>query len=280
MASEGSGAELRIGESLKEARQRAGLDMRTVEERTKIRTRYLRALESEEWEALPGPAYVKGFLRTYAGALGLDADALVAEYRRTVEGPQASPVPLGEGVLQARKRSQEPSDPGRGPRLGLIAGGAIAVVVAVLLILGLTGDDDGDGRRGDRADRQQRQERREARRQRKRQRERRLERRERAQDETVTIRLVANTDGLQVCLLGEDPEQPLIDGFAGSAGSDDRFEARRFELRFPFGYDVDQFDLFVSGRETELEELQGPAAFRIKPPRRIREIDSPGSECP
>src|ERR687895_368147 len=110
MASE-PGGELRIGNALKEARRRAGLDIRTVEERTKIRTRYLRALESEEWDALPGPAYVKGFLRTYARLLGLDGDALVDEYRRTVEGPQASPVPLGEGVLETRRRLREPGMP-------------------------------------------------------------------------------------------------------------------------------------------------------------------------
>jgi cytoskeletal protein RodZ len=74
--------EVRIGETLKRARTRAGLDIRTAEERTKIRIKYLRALESENWEAIPSPAYAKGFLRTYAGVLGLDPDALVDDYRR------------------------------------------------------------------------------------------------------------------------------------------------------------------------------------------------------
>ncbi len=115
---------------------------------TKIRTRYLRALEAEEWEVLPGHAYVKGFLRTYANLLGLDGDALVDEYRRTVEGPQASPVPLGEGVgvLQAR-RQRDPSE-FRGPPSRLWIVGAV-----ILLIAGIcwssawpAGDDEGDAR--------------------------------------------------------------------------------------------------------------------------------------
>jgi len=83
-----------------------------------------------------------------------------------------------------------------------------------------------------------------------------------------------------VCLLADNSKQPLIDGFAGSAGSEDVFEARRFQLRFPFGYDLGQFDLFVGGKKVQLEELQGPAAFSIEPPRRVRPVDEPGTSCP
>lgn len=282
MASEGPRSELRIGDALKEARRRAGLDIRTVEERTKIRTRYLRALEAEEWGALPGHAYVKGFLRTYANLLGLDADALVDEYRRTEEGPQASPVPLGEGVLQARQRLRDPSDFGRGPSRLWILAGVVFLVAAILLVLGLTGDEEGaqGPSKDDEKERQQKQGKGTA-------------KSDRAAGrgggsgakqgdkapQTVAIRLVANADGLQVCLLG-DSKQPLIDGFAGSAGSEDSFEAKRFELRFPSGFDLSQFDLFVGGERAKLEELQGPAAFMIEPPRRIRQLDPPGSSCP
>ncbi|MEO8092294.1 MAG: helix-turn-helix domain-containing protein [bacterium] len=78
--------QMRIGEALKRSRTAQGIEIREVEERTKIRTKYLRALESESWEALPDPAYAKAFLRTYAQVLGLDADALVGAYRRQVEG--------------------------------------------------------------------------------------------------------------------------------------------------------------------------------------------------
>jgi hypothetical protein len=63
-------ARLQIGEVLKRTRSRHRIDISKVEQETKIRTKYLRALESEEWEVLPGPAYAKGFLRTYAQFLG------------------------------------------------------------------------------------------------------------------------------------------------------------------------------------------------------------------
>ncbi len=78
--------QMRIGEVLKRSRTRQGIEIRDVEERTKIRTKYLRALESEDWDLLPDPAYAKAFLRTYAQLLGLDADAIGDAYRRQVEG--------------------------------------------------------------------------------------------------------------------------------------------------------------------------------------------------
>src|SRR3954449_11651851 len=70
-----------IGVTLREARMRARIDISEIETETKIRAKYLRALENEEWDLLPGPTYVKSFLRTYADALGLDSRALVEEYK-------------------------------------------------------------------------------------------------------------------------------------------------------------------------------------------------------
>jgi hypothetical protein len=68
-----------IGNSLREARVRQQLELGEVELATKIRARYLRALEEESFEALPAQTYVKGFLRTYADYLGLDGQLYVAE---------------------------------------------------------------------------------------------------------------------------------------------------------------------------------------------------------
>jgi hypothetical protein len=133
-------ARLRIGEVLKRTRARQQIDIGKVEQETKIRTKYLRALESEEWEALPGPAYTKGFLRTYAQFLGLDGDALVDEYRRTVEAPRGTDHPylLAEPLLERRRRPGEERQRGWGQRASAAAAlGAVAV--AVLLVLGLTG---------------------------------------------------------------------------------------------------------------------------------------------
>lgn len=68
-----------IGSSLREARIRRRLDHARIEAGTKIRTRYLTALEEEQFELLPGEAYAKAFLRTYAEYLGLDGQ-LYVEY--------------------------------------------------------------------------------------------------------------------------------------------------------------------------------------------------------
>src|SRR3712207_9378977 len=79
-----------IGETLREARMQRRIDMTEVEAATKIRAKYLRALENEEWDLLPGPTFVKTFLRTYAEYLELDPKPLVEEYKQRYDryGPQ------------------------------------------------------------------------------------------------------------------------------------------------------------------------------------------------
>ena len=78
-----------IGAALREARMRQRIDISEIEAQTKIRAKYLRALENEEWDLLPGPTFVKSFLRTYAEALGLDARLLLEEVE--AEAPEAKP---------------------------------------------------------------------------------------------------------------------------------------------------------------------------------------------
>jgi cytoskeletal protein RodZ len=77
-----------IGNSLREARVRQGLDYSQVELATKIRAKYLRALEEEQFEILPTGTYIKGFMRSYADFLGLDGELYVDEYnsRYVAEG--------------------------------------------------------------------------------------------------------------------------------------------------------------------------------------------------
>jgi hypothetical protein len=78
-----------IGNSLREARLRQHLDFPQVEQATKIRGKYLRALEDEQFDVLPSTTYVKGFLRTYAEYLGLDGQLYVDEYNsRYVVDPE------------------------------------------------------------------------------------------------------------------------------------------------------------------------------------------------
>jgi cytoskeletal protein RodZ len=93
-----------IGATLREARMRAGIDIAEVESRTKIRAKYLRALENEEWSLLPGTTFVKSFLRTYAEALGLDAKLLVEEYKFRHEPYESGGGAAGRGRKGSSRR--------------------------------------------------------------------------------------------------------------------------------------------------------------------------------
>jgi len=124
-----------IGETLREARTAAGIQLDDAERTIRIRIRYLDALENEEWDVLPGDAYVRGFLHTYADFLGLDGAALVDEYDR-------QDVPA-----QAERSMDAPFEPprsmdGGNPTMRRIGWGAIfaaAALAALFIVLGITG---------------------------------------------------------------------------------------------------------------------------------------------
>jgi transcriptional regulator with XRE-family HTH domain len=141
-----------IGATLREARMRAKIDINEVETRTKIRAKYLRAIENEEWSLLPGDVYVKSFLRTYADYLGLDSRQLIDDYKRRYERPTDHEIrqiaPLGR---DRDRRDRGPRAPGparmprqpRGPLIppwALIGAVLIAIVVA-LYFVGIKGNN-------------------------------------------------------------------------------------------------------------------------------------------
>jgi cytoskeleton protein RodZ len=116
-----------IGASLREARVKRGLSPADVHKAIRIRDRYLQALEDERWELLPGDAYVKGFLRTYADFLGLDANLYVDEY--TSRFAQREEQPLAP---QPTARADLGSGRGVGLLRPLVAIGAIVAVVGAV----------------------------------------------------------------------------------------------------------------------------------------------------
>jgi cytoskeleton protein RodZ len=123
-----------IGNSLREARLRQSLDFPEIEQATKIRAKYLRALEDEQFEVLPAQTYVKGFLRSYAEYLGLDGQLYVDEYNsRFVVGEEESP---------ARPRRSAP--PARGvhvqSRVVLLTLLGIATVTALVIVAWTRGE--------------------------------------------------------------------------------------------------------------------------------------------
>jgi cytoskeleton protein RodZ len=129
---------LDIGAQLRETRMRRRIDISEVEAATKIRAKYLRALENEEWSLLPGPTFVKTFLRTYAEYLDLDARSLVEEYRQRYERPATTELtPFGPGMggrPPLRRR----------PVLGpwILVAGVFVGLLAALYVLGTSGGDD------------------------------------------------------------------------------------------------------------------------------------------
>ncbi|MGH2994868.1 MAG: helix-turn-helix domain-containing protein [Gaiellaceae bacterium] len=123
-----------IGNSLREARLRQGLDLPRIEADTKIRAKYLRALEEESFEVLPAETYVKGFLRAYAEYLGLDGQLYVDEFNSrftTAEEPLAAP-------------SKRPRPRPRAIESNFVVvalAGIVAVTVLVVLAAAELGDD-------------------------------------------------------------------------------------------------------------------------------------------
>ena len=114
---------LEIGSSLREARIRRGVELAQIEADTHIRTRYLKALEDERFDLIPGDAYVRGFLRTYADYLELDAELFVDEYK-THFAPPEEPLPQ----LTQRPRIGLPRMPAPG-----IVGALLAVALVVVI---------------------------------------------------------------------------------------------------------------------------------------------------
>ena len=118
-----------IGSSLREARTRQGLDFDEMEFRTKVRAKYLRALEAEQFEQLPGHTYIKGFLRTYADSLGLDGQLYVDEYNsRFVAGEDEHPLRTRRVPSRGRQQSRN-----RESRLVAVALTAIVIVTALVI---------------------------------------------------------------------------------------------------------------------------------------------------
>ena len=110
-----------IGNSLRDARLRQGFDLADVEAQTKIRSKYLKALEEEQFEVLPGDTYIRGFLRTYAERLGLDGQLYVDEYNSRYADAE-------EPVVASRPRGRSRSTRAE----------SHAVLVALVGIVGVT----------------------------------------------------------------------------------------------------------------------------------------------
>lgn len=125
-----------IGKSLRDARTRQGLELSVLEDETKIRAKYLRALEAEEFDQLPGDSYVRGFLRLYAERLGLDGQLYVDEYNSRFSRAE-------EPVFPARTRGRTPTHQAES-RAVLVALAGIIVVTALVIAAWRFGTGDAE----------------------------------------------------------------------------------------------------------------------------------------
>ena len=139
-----------IGRTLRKARTDRGIELSEVERATKIRLKFLEAMEADRWDDLPAPAYARGFLEIYARYLDLDREALLEEYSEQVEGERSGHEPIPESVIKPGTLRQRHRPSGRagsikwGP-VGKVAAGLVAVVVVGLIIVGSIGGSNNDG---------------------------------------------------------------------------------------------------------------------------------------
>ncbi|MBI2497239.1 MAG: helix-turn-helix domain-containing protein [Opitutae bacterium] len=134
-----------IGEKLEEARKRKGISVREAAETTKIRGDYLQKFEANSFDLDLPPLYIRGFLRSYARYLDLDADRFLAEYDSVMAAEGRTPrresrevygrVEFGEGGTEAPAAGRTAQDQALMLKFGLLIGGAIVALVVIILLI-------------------------------------------------------------------------------------------------------------------------------------------------
>jgi hypothetical protein len=232
-----------IGNAFREARSRRKIDLSEVEAATRIRTRYLRAIEDEEWDVLPGGVYTRGFIRTYATFLGLDGERLAEDYRREVEGgPAPEPAPAEASAAAGPPRRRWPAR-----AAGLLAVAAVAIVAVIAIVAIPGGGDGGSGSA-----------------------EAPLpgkHRRETSQlrgvvspppKRGVSISLTASAE-VWVCVL-DGKGRPLIDGQILEAGAEEGpFRSGSFTVAFGNS----EVSMLIDGRKAEIPATSSPIGYSI-----------------
>jgi cytoskeleton protein RodZ len=236
-----------VGVILRQARNRRKVELVEVEAATRIRRRYLQAIESEEWEVLPGGVYTRGFIRTYAAFLGLDGDRLVEDYRVEVEG--AGPAESGPEATPAlaRPRTAERTRDRRFVAWLTAAGAAVLIGAGVLVLLPGEGGDAGSGSGGQQAPEEAHG-------------DTRREPQAKAQpaQEAINLQLVASAE-VWVCLL-DARGRPLVDGQILAAGAKaGPFRSGSFTVSFGNG----EVSMMVDGNEAEIPATSSPIGYSI-----------------
>lgn len=236
-----------VGPILREARNRRKVDLSTVEESTRIRIRFLRAIENEEWDVLPGGVYTRGFIRTYAAYLGLDGERLADDFRREVEapggrGPGPELAPVAASATSGAPRGQRSLPPAS----WLVAVAALALAVLVVVLIGGGSGESGQtttapgatrvaGGRGHGGAPART-----------------------AQPTGVSVHLTASAE-VWVCLLDAKGAH-LVDGQILEAGAEEGpFRSGSFTVAFGNG----EVAMTIDGRQAEIPATSSPVGFAI-----------------
>lgn len=238
----------RIGDELRQERRARGIELEQIEAATGIRARFLRAIEDEEWEALPGEFYARAFTRTYARYLDLDPEEFALGNRpdrieEDPDGPRVEPrlVPETPSARQPR-----PWRPLAAVLAALVAAAAIVVVVVALSGGGSTRSaaPEGGGKPAQSKPPQPP-----------------------PAPAATSLRLTATAE-VWVCLLNGSGK-PLIDGQILPAGDEvGPFHSRRYSMSFGNG----AVELTVDGEAAPTPESSSPIGFAIREDGKLSEI--------
>ena len=230
-----------IGATFREARNRRKIDLSEVEAAIKIRVRYLQAMENEEWDALPGGAYTRGFIRTYASYLGLDGERLADDYRRDTAPPGGERAPKRVEPVPTGARGERPRISGR-VLVAVVCLGLVAVLVGIALAGGDGGSSAPAPVAKDGKERHKRQ----------------GEGTATAARPGVAMRLAATAE-VWVCLLDANRE-PLVDGQILEPGAEaGPFRSHDFTVALGNG----QVTMVVDGKQADVPPSSSPVGYRI-----------------
>jgi cytoskeleton protein RodZ len=229
-----------IGPTLREARKRRKVDLPEIQAAIKIRVRYLQAMENEEWDALPGGAYTRGFIRTYASYLGLDGERLADDYRRATGPPGGERVPKRVEPVPTARRRRRPLVSSR-PVIAAVC----LVLVAVVVGIALAGGNGGSSSSSTAASEGK-------------------ARKKHAQAPAATrkpgvaVRLTATAE-VWVCLL-DAKQKPLVDGQILEEGAEaGPFRSKGFEVALGNG----SVAMFVDGKQAHIPASSSPVGYRV-----------------
>jgi cytoskeleton protein RodZ len=252
-----------VGQTLREAREQRGVELSAVEQATKIRVKFLEAMEDDRWKELPAPVYARGFLDIYARYLGLDQQALLEEYSKTVEREGHEAIPesvIKQGTLRQTRPRRRARSINLAPVAKVAAGVLVLVIVGLVIVGTIGGSDDGNGNgkqgtkpdRGSKAARQAKPS---------------TTTTSNAPAGQVSVELRA-TATVWVCLV-DDGGTPLVDSETLDADeSRGPFSADGFDVTFGNG----SVEMTVDGQAAPIPAAAEPLGYRITPTG-VRKLD-------